>query len=78
MISNIDPVELENVLRPTIYRPAGSEPERSGGDRLSADKAAPAPSSDDRGFRFTAESAEERFVSPQRPQRIGKESFRGC
>jgi len=42
MISNIDPVELENVLRPTIYRPAGSEPERSGVERPSADKIADA------------------------------------
>ncbi|HEY7394326.1 MAG TPA: hypothetical protein VH559_05760 [Gemmatimonadaceae bacterium] len=48
MISNIDPVELENVLRPTIYRPASSEPERSGADRLCADKAAPASNHDAR------------------------------
>ena len=47
MISNIDPVELENVLRPTIYRPAASEPER-GVDRLCADKAAPASNHDAR------------------------------
>jgi len=48
MISNIDPVELENVLRPTIYRPAGSEPERSGVDRLSTDKTACASNRDSR------------------------------
>ena len=45
MISNIDPVELENVLRPTIYRPAGSEPER---ERPTADKSAHAASRDAR------------------------------
>ena len=39
-MSNIDPVELDNVLRPTIYRPAGSDPERSGADRLRAEKTA--------------------------------------
>jgi len=48
MISNIDPVELENVLRPTIYRPAGSEPERSGVERPSADKATAASNRDAR------------------------------
>ena len=48
MISNIDPVELDNVLRPTIYRPAASEPERSSVDRIRADKATAAPKHDDR------------------------------
>lgn len=41
MISNVDPVELEYVLRPTIYRPAGNEPERAGMERPSVDKAVP-------------------------------------
>ena len=48
MMSNIDPVELDNVLRPTIYRPAGTDPERAGDDRLHADKAARAPTHDAR------------------------------
>jgi hypothetical protein len=48
MISKIDRVGLENVLRPTIYRPAGSEPERSGVERPTADKAATASSRDAR------------------------------
>jgi hypothetical protein len=48
MISNIDRVELENVLRPTIYCPAGSEPERAGVERPSADKAAHASNRDAR------------------------------
>ena len=48
MISNIDPVELENVLRPTIYRPASSKPEKPGVDRVCADKAAPASDHDAR------------------------------
>jgi hypothetical protein len=48
MISNIDSVEQENLLRPTIYRPASGEPERSGVDRLCADKASPASNTDAR------------------------------
>ena len=47
-MSNIDPVELDNVLRLTIYRPAGNDPERSGADRPRAEKAAPAPTHDAR------------------------------
>jgi hypothetical protein len=48
MISNIDPIEPDNVLRPTIYRPVRSEPERPSVERLCADKAAPASNHDAR------------------------------